>query len=148
VLGKITRGKHTDHLGGHHFIWSNERPTFIIPPFLCRMPFLLQPSQFILAWDRNRNMLDCIHTPWFGTAQKTGQLNIYHEYQKCNKCSLPYFPDYKPRLFFQKFQGSGLYSSATYVRTFPKNHALHTARYGVPRSALITISSPTVLCNH
>jgi len=37
---------------------------------------------------------------------------------------------------FQKFHGSGLYSGAAYVRTFPKNHALHTARYGVPRSAL------------
>jgi len=24
------------------------------------MPFLLQPSQFILPWDRHRNMLDCI----------------------------------------------------------------------------------------
>jgi len=23
------------------------------PPFLCRMPFLAQPSQFILAWDRH-----------------------------------------------------------------------------------------------
>jgi len=29
-------------------------------PFLCRIPFLPQPSQFILAWDRLRNMLDCI----------------------------------------------------------------------------------------
>ena len=34
--------------------------------------------------------------------------------------------------FFQKFQGSGLYTGATYVRTFPKNHALYTACYGVP----------------
>jgi len=29
-----------------------------------------------------------------------------------------------------------------------KNHALHTARYGVPDQHLITISSPTVLRNH
>ena len=40
------------------------------------------------------------------------------------------------RDFFQKFHGSGLYSGAAYVRTFPKKHALHTARCGVPRSAL------------
>jgi len=30
------------------------------PPFLHQMPFLPQPSQFILAWDKHRNMLDCI----------------------------------------------------------------------------------------
>jgi len=51
--------------------------------------------------------------------------------------------------FFQKFQGSGLHSGATYVRTFPKNHKLHTARYGVPRSALdhdqLTHSTPQSL---
>jgi len=51
--------------------------------------------------------------------------------------------------FFQKFQGSGLYSGATYVQTFPKNHALHTARYGMPRSALdhnqLTHSTPQSL---
>ena len=29
-------------------------------PFLCQMPFLPQPSQFILAWDRHRIMLSCI----------------------------------------------------------------------------------------
>ena len=38
--------------------------------------------------------------------------------------------------FFQKCQGSDQYSGATYVRTFLKNHAQHTARYGVPRLAL------------
>jgi len=29
-----------------------QRPTSLIPPFLRRMPFLPQPSKFILAWDR------------------------------------------------------------------------------------------------
>jgi len=51
--------------------------------------------------------------------------------------------------FFQKFQGSGLYTGATYVRTFPKNHALYTARYGMPGSALdhdqLTRSTPQSL---
>ena len=49
--------------------------------------------------------------------------------------------------FFQKFQGIGLYTGATYVRTFPKNHA----RYGVPGSALDhdqRTHSSTVLHNH
>jgi len=36
-----------------------------IPQVLRRMPFLPQPSQFILAWNRHRNVLDCI-PPRFG----------------------------------------------------------------------------------
>ena len=61
VLGRITRGKHTDNLGGRHFghsIRTNQQSTFINPPFLRRMPFMPQPSQFILAGDRHKNMLD------------------------------------------------------------------------------------------
>ena len=68
---------------------------------------------------------------------------------------VPYFPDYKPRLFFEKFRGSGLYTGlytgATYERTFPKNHAPHTACYGMPRSALDhdqLTHSRTVIHNH
>jgi len=43
--------------------------TSIITPFLRRMPYLPQPSQFILAWDRHRMMLACIpsglvHAQW------------------------------------------------------------------------------------
>ena len=30
------------------------------PPFLHRMPFLSQPSQYVLAWDRQQFMLACI----------------------------------------------------------------------------------------
>jgi len=56
---------------------------------------------------------------------------------------IPYFPDYKPRLFFKNFR------VAAYVQTFPKNHALHTARCGVPRSAFnhdqLTRSAPQSL---
>ena len=32
----------------------------VISPFLCQMPSLLQPSQFILAWDRHQIMHSCI----------------------------------------------------------------------------------------
>jgi len=63
VLGRITRGAHTDNPGGRHSIWTNQQSTSINPPFLHRMPFLPQPSQFILAWERHRNMLNCI-PPW------------------------------------------------------------------------------------
>ena len=53
------------------------------------------------------------------------------------------------RGFLKKFHGSGLYSGAAYVQTFPKNHALHTACCGVPRSALdhnqLTLSTPQSL---
>jgi len=65
VLGRITRGRHTNNPGGHHSFRTNQQSTSINPPFLRRMPFLPQPSQFILAWDRHRNMLDCI-PPWLG----------------------------------------------------------------------------------
>jgi len=37
-----------------HSIWTNQRSTSLIPLFLCQMPFLLQPSQFILAWDKHQ----------------------------------------------------------------------------------------------
>jgi len=53
------RGRHTDHPARRHSIWTNQRPTCIIPPFLCRMPLLPQPSHFILAWDRHQI---CWHT--------------------------------------------------------------------------------------
>jgi len=55
------RQGHTDNPGGHHSIRTNQQSTFINhqPLFLCRMPFQPQPSQFILVWDRSRNMLDC-----------------------------------------------------------------------------------------
>ena len=60
VLGRISRGWHTDNPGGRHSIWTNQQSTSINPPILCGMPFLLQPSQFFLAWNRHRYMLDWI----------------------------------------------------------------------------------------
>jgi len=37
------RGRHIDNPGGSHSIRTNQQPTSIIPQFLHRMPFLLQP---------------------------------------------------------------------------------------------------------
>jgi len=56
VLGRITRGRHTDNLGGCHSIRTNQQSTSINPPILHWIFFLPKPSQ----WDRHRNMLDCI----------------------------------------------------------------------------------------
>ena len=50
---EYNRCRHTDHLAGRHSIRTNQRPT-IIPPFLCQTPFLVQPSHFILAWERHQ----------------------------------------------------------------------------------------------
>ena len=48
------KSRHTDNPARRHSMQTNQRPTSLIPPFLFRMPFLLQPSQFILAWDRHQ----------------------------------------------------------------------------------------------
>ena len=37
------------------------------PTFLCRMPFLSQPSQFVLAWDSHRFVFGCIAGALAGT---------------------------------------------------------------------------------
>ena len=56
VVVEDNRGRRTDNPSGRHPIRTINAPTSIIPPYLRRMPFLPQPSQFILAWDRHRVM--------------------------------------------------------------------------------------------
>jgi len=69
VQGKITEADTpTFPLGAASSKLVSDRPPSS-PWFLRRMPFLPQPSQFILAWDRHRNMLDCI-PPWLGARCK------------------------------------------------------------------------------
>jgi len=63
------RGRHTDNPAGRHSIRTNQPPTSIIPPFLCRMPFLLQPSQFILAWDRHQICWFAYWLAWFNSVK-------------------------------------------------------------------------------
>jgi len=46
--------KYADNPAGRHSIRTNQRPTSIVPPFLHEMPFLPEPSQFILAWYRHQ----------------------------------------------------------------------------------------------
>ena len=44
--------------------WLIGAPPLPSPPFLCWIPFLAQPSQFILAWDKHQ--ICCLHTQWLG----------------------------------------------------------------------------------
>jgi len=68
-LGRITKGRHTENPVGHHSMRTNQQSTSINPPFLHWMPFLLQHFQFILAWGRQKNMMDCI-SPWLAYWQQ------------------------------------------------------------------------------
>ena len=61
------RGRHSDYRAGHHSIRTNRRPTNIIPPFLRRMPFLSQPSQFILVWDGHQICWLAYPVAWFSS---------------------------------------------------------------------------------
>jgi len=51
---------------------TNQWPISLFPPFfLCQMPFLPQPSQFILPWDRHQICwlaypVAWLHTQWLG----------------------------------------------------------------------------------
>jgi len=48
------RGRHTDNAGGRHSIRTNQQSTSINPPIFTLDALLLQPCQFILAWDRHQ----------------------------------------------------------------------------------------------
>jgi len=78
--GEDNRGRSTDNLAGCHPIGTVGAPTSIIPPILCRMPFLPQLSQFILAWDGHQIMLACIPaglvTLWFGSTTHPEQIEV------------------------------------------------------------------------
>jgi len=54
------RGRHIDHPAGRYSVRINQRPPPSSPPFLRHMPFLSQPSHFILAWDRHQICWLCI----------------------------------------------------------------------------------------
>ena len=73
VKGKITRDWHTNHPGLCHSVRMNKQSPSINPPIYMPDALLPQPSQFILAWDRHRNMLDCI-PPCLGYSQHAQNL--------------------------------------------------------------------------
>jgi len=64
-------------------------------------------------------------------------------------CNLPYFPVYKPWPFFKNFRVAAYIAVRLMCGRFQKSHALHTACYGVPWSALdhdqFTHSTPQAL---
>jgi len=63
--GEDNNVKCTENFAGHHPIQTIDAPTSIIPPILRWMPFLLQPSQFILAWDRHQICWIAYLEAWF-----------------------------------------------------------------------------------
>jgi len=67
------RGRHADNPAGRHSIRTSQWSNSIIPPFLCHMPFLLQPFQFILAWDRHQICWITYPVAWL----------IYESYKAC-----------------------------------------------------------------
>jgi len=63
--GKDNRSKCADSPAGRHPMRTIDAPTSIIPPILRRMPFLMQPSQFILARDRHQICWIAYLEAWF-----------------------------------------------------------------------------------
>ena len=57
---KDNRGRCTDNPSGRHPSGLTVPPHLHHLPFLCWMPFVPQPFQFILAWDKHWIMLPCI----------------------------------------------------------------------------------------
>jgi len=65
VQGKITEADTLTMRNRCHSIQTNQRPTSIIPLFVRRIPFLPQPSHFILAWDRHQICWLAYPVEWF-----------------------------------------------------------------------------------
>jgi len=43
VLGRITRGRHTNNPGGRHSIWTNQQSTSINAPYFYALPAATLP---------------------------------------------------------------------------------------------------------
>ena len=67
VLGKITRGRHTDNLGGCHSIQTNQQSISINPPIFMPDAF---PAATIpnLSWLGTGTGICWIMPPWLGLA--------------------------------------------------------------------------------
>jgi len=70
------RGRHTDNPAGCYSIRTIQRPTSFAPYLRC-LPFLLQPSQFIMAW--NRHQIAGLHVQWCGLMMLVGQQKWHPE---------------------------------------------------------------------
>ena len=71
---EYNRGRHTNNPAGRHSVRINQPPTSLIPPFLRRMPFLPQPSQFILAWDKHQICWLAYPVAWFHVLLTTSSI--------------------------------------------------------------------------
>jgi len=65
VLGRITRGRHTDNLDGHHSIWTNQQSTSIDRP-IYTMDALLAATLPSYPGLGQVQEYAGLHTPWLG----------------------------------------------------------------------------------
>jgi len=95
---EYNRGRHTDNLAARYSIWTNQRPTSIIPPLLHWMPlpFLPQPSQFILAWDRHQICWLAYPVAWF-TSQNQNSINVLLNIHSQTMCTHQLHIDREPK---------------------------------------------------
>ena len=61
-----------------HLIQTNGAPISAIPTILCRITFLLQPSRFILAWDRHQICWLAYLVAWLIKDDKLNKLNKFY----------------------------------------------------------------------
>jgi len=59
-----------------HAIQTNWCPHLSIPAFLCQMPFLAQPSQFILAGDRHEIYWLAYPVAWLATWSNSSNFTV------------------------------------------------------------------------
>jgi len=92
---EYNRDRHTNNPAGRHSVRINQPPTSLIPPFLRWMPFLPQPSQFILAWDKHQICWLAYPVAWFHVLLTTSSIYYcwrYHHTTPHHNCLLFYGP--------------------------------------------------------
>ena len=84
VLGRITRGRHTNSLGGCHSIWTNQQSTSNNPHFYAECPSCCNPPN--LSWlGRHKNMLDCVPGGLVCITLWLGCITVNNPTIKCDK---------------------------------------------------------------
>jgi len=105
---KDCRGRHTEHPAGRHCIRTNQQPTSNIPPFLCQMPFVLQPSQFNLVWDRHQICYLAYPVAWLIAQDMDSETDAH-----CRDVILPLICDHQVMAFVIRCHPILISSAAT-----------------------------------
>jgi len=91
-------------------------PPLPSPPFLCRMPFLTQPSQFILAWDRHQIYWLSYPVAWFAWVVET--VENAEENERCQQVgSVTAARNQDGKYFSSRVLSSFLKHNAQFLRT-------------------------------